>query len=127
MRTFLSITGDKPVLHLCDAGDKRSVGLFVKDDVAALSVDDASGKTRASLGVTEGGTALHLYDASGEPRAGLLVTDEGQGLELRGPAGPAIIIATADRRNPPTGRKSKRAAASIHLFDHNGAVIWSAP
>jgi hypothetical protein len=74
-----------------------------------------------------GGPALHLYDASGEPRAWLLVTNEGQGLELRGPSGPAVIIATPDPRNPPSGWKSKRAAGRIRLFDHKGAVIWSAP
>jgi hypothetical protein len=103
------------------------VQFTLKDDVSVLTVNDASGQPRATLGVSGAGAALHLYDASGEPRAWLLVTDEGQGLELRDSTGPAVVIATADPREPPASRKSKNAAGRIHLFDHNGGVIWSAP
>src|SRR6266571_2196808 len=114
-RAGLAVTGDGPGLTVYDSNGKPRAGLAVIGDLPVLNLLDPGGDTRASLGLAEDGPGLTLRDASGEPRAWLLVTDEGQGLELRGPAGPAIIIATPDLRNPPTGRKSKRAAAYSSL------------
>lgn len=148
-RLFMGPSG--PTLALYDAGGKASVGLAVTADGTAalhllshgaskagvllhvvadrpeLALYDAGGKPRVGLVLTADGPLLDLNDSSGELRARLAVTTNGPSLALSDPAGFSASIGTTALQMPASGQKSQTSAASIHLFNDKGTVIWSAP
>jgi hypothetical protein len=88
---------------------------------------DASGKTRAALVMTAAWPGLALDDASGKPGAALQDLAGGPSLTLQDSQGFQAVIGHAALHTPSTGEQSTTSAASIHLFDKAGNVIWAAP
>jgi hypothetical protein len=148
-RAVLGMDADGLGLRFYDASGKVRAVLGLIADWPRLTLSDASGKPRAWLEGTPDGAALDLTDASGKPRAELSVDELfGPGLSIGylmraaldlnvtadGPAitvtdaqGFKAVIGHAVLQDLFTGEQRTTPAASIHLFDRAGKVIWHAP
>lgn len=142
-----TVEAEKFVLRGADG--KMHAELSVADNVPRLALFDAAGKQRATLVVGSEGPALTLYDTSGMQRAKLAVDSEGPYLGLNSPTGrphvwltnakdgPSItlldshgfesVFGDISLPSPKTGKLVPSPAASIHLFNAGGHVIWTAP
>ncbi|MGH9737532.1 MAG: hypothetical protein ACRD4X_02985 [Candidatus Acidiferrales bacterium] len=134
---------------LLGPGGQTRATLGFSGAVPQLVFYDGSGKKRASLAIDASGPQFTLYDAGGMQRAKLAEDTEGPYLGLNSrtgrphiwlsdtPTGPSIILldkngfesVLGDIALPPSegGKAVPPTAASIHLFNQGGKVIWTAP
>jgi hypothetical protein len=101
--------------------------LRAQDDLSRLDLRDAHGKADATLTVVGDLPFVGLDDPSGKARARLRTSEEGPDLWLSDAAGFSASIGTTALETPANGQKSQSSAASVHLFNNKGTVIWSAP
>jgi hypothetical protein len=98
---FLTADKDGPFLHL--NGSEGSTWASVDKDGPSLSLEGSDGSTDVS--VYKDGPRLYLKDSAG----------------FNTSIGNQALVA------PKTGEKTSSSAASIHLFDKDGHLLWSAP
>jgi hypothetical protein len=101
------------------------------DQGPGLTLSAADKKWMVDLrGMSEGGS-LSLFGQSpansDRQQAVLASTADGPSLTLSDTQGFKAIVGKASLRSPSTGTTSKTSAASVILFDKQGASVWSAP
>jgi hypothetical protein len=120
-----TVEAEKFVLR--DSSGKRRAVLGMAAGAPDLILYDASGKTRASLDMFGGEPGLEFYDASDTKRVWLDGSADGPSLTLRDSGGFESVIGHVALQTPTTGSQISSSAASIHLFNKAGNVIWAAP
>jgi hypothetical protein len=124
--TLRVVLPDGPRLDLYDANGKPRVVLATPPSAGLLLTDASGMPLTVRVGSTGEGPGLFLFDANGNPRATLLDSD-GPSLILQDAGGFRSVIGHAALTAPATGEQSQSSAASIHLFNKAGKVIWAAP
>ena len=124
VRAKLHMTGDGPELRLYDSQHNTFAVIFLHKDGPGFSL--SMGKAYADLSVEKDGPA-RLSLSTGNAYARLLVYKDGPNLSLEDSEGFNASIGNQGLVTPKTGEKTQSSAASIHLFDPKGKILWSAP
>jgi hypothetical protein len=126
-RAFVSVDKDEPHLGLL-RGD-AAVAASVSNDGPNLGLN-STGKGIALLSLDKDQPHLRLYSPEGNkdgPGVYLAVDAGRPNFSLKDFEGFNTSIGSDALIVPKTGEKSQTSAASIHLFDKDGHLLWSAP
>jgi hypothetical protein len=126
-RAMLGMIPTGPVLRMYDTSGTPRAALSVSEVGAGLGLYDTSGQMRAVLDMFAGNQNLTLLDASGAQLARLDGSADGPSLTLQDSGGFKSVVGHVALQTPATGEQSQSSAASIHLFNKAGKVIWAAP
>jgi hypothetical protein len=99
-------------------------GLSIYKDGPSLTLVKVRGGTLFAE-VDEDGSSLVLSGLGGSTNAA--VDKHGPNLSLKDPEGFKTSIGSQELVTPTTGEKHQTSAASIHLLDPKGKILWSAP
>jgi hypothetical protein len=122
----LSALGEAPALNLYDADNKPRVALGLLNPGPVLELRDSSGESSAILALDGFAPRLSLHSTDGKPYATLAVHGEGPVLVLCDRGGSTANLGAIDNGGK-SGGKRWSSAASLHLLDKDGNVVWRAP
>lgn len=126
VRAVLDMSAGWPGLVLFDSSGRPVIGLEGTPVGQEISLGTPGGE-EAILGVTKGGAGLTFSDRPFHPNVKLEGSADSSSLTLKDSGGFESVIGHTALTTPATGEKSQSSAASIHLFNKKGNVIWAAP